>query len=52
MEMRYAFPKTLLMAAIAVGALSVGMPRAEEPDFTQVNLVSDIAGLAAVTDPR
>jgi uncharacterized protein (TIGR03118 family) len=49
--MRYAFPKTLLMAAIAAGALAVGVPRAEEPDFTQVNLVSDIAGLAAVTDP-
>src|SRR5580765_5443202 len=49
--MRYAFPKTLLMAAIAAGALSIGVPRAEEPDFTQVNLVSDIAGLAAVTDP-
>jgi uncharacterized protein (TIGR03118 family) len=49
--MTNAFPKILLMAAIAVGALSVGVPRAEEPDFTQVNLVSDIAGLAAVTDP-
>ena len=48
--MRYAFAKTLLMATIAAGALSVGVPRAEEPDFTQVNLVSDIGGLAAITD--
>jgi uncharacterized protein (TIGR03118 family) len=48
--MRNPFPKALLMASIAVGALSVGMPRAEEPHFTQVNLVSNISGLAAVTD--
>jgi uncharacterized protein (TIGR03118 family) len=48
--MTNAFPKILLMAAIAAGALSVGMLRAEEPHFTQVNLVSDIAGLATVTD--
>lgn len=49
--MTNAFPKTLLMAAIAVGALSVGVSRADEPDFTQVNLASDIGGLAAaVTD--
>jgi len=50
--MTNAFPKILLMAAIAAGALSVGMLRAEEPHFTQVNLVSDMATLAAVTDAK
>jgi len=50
--MTNAFPKILLMAAIAAGALSVGMLRAEEPHFTQVNLVSNMATLAAVTDAK
>ena len=36
---------------IFVGALSVGTLRAENDDhFVQANLVSDLSGLAAVTD--
>ena len=43
--MRNLFPKTFLVTWIAIGAL-----RAEVADFVQVNLVSDIPGLATITD--
>jgi uncharacterized protein (TIGR03118 family) len=46
------FPKTFLVAWIAVGALYAGAPRAQVVDFVQVNLVSDIPGLAKITDPK
>src|SRR5260370_1952684 len=48
--MRNSHAKTFLVAAAAIGVLCVRSPRAEEPHFNQVNLVSDISGLAAVTD--
>jgi uncharacterized protein (TIGR03118 family) len=46
------FPKTFLVTWIAVGALCPGAPRAQVADFVQVNLVSDISGLATITDPE
>src|SRR5260370_26890918 len=49
--MKNAHKKTFLVATVvAICALYVVSPRAEEPHFNQVNLVSDISGLAAVTD--
>ncbi len=48
------FSKTFLVTWIAVGALCAGTLRAEEEvaDFVQTNLVSDIPGLATITDPE
>jgi uncharacterized protein (TIGR03118 family) len=43
------FPKPLMAVAIAA-ALCGGAPRAEAAHFVQVNLVSDLPGLATVTD--
>ena len=42
--------KTLLFTAISVGALCAGAWRAEA-QYVQTNLVSDIPGLATITDP-
>src|SRR6516165_3748262 len=50
--MRNLFPKTFLVTWIAVGALCAGTLRAQVADFVQVNLVSDIPGLATITDPE
>jgi hypothetical protein len=50
--MRKLFPKTFLATWIAVGALCAGAPHAQVVDFVQVNLVSDIPGLATITDPE
>src|SRR6201995_6215611 len=50
--MRNLFPKTFLVTCIAVGALCPGALRAQDADFVQTNLVSDIPGLATVTDPE
>ena len=48
--MRKAFSKAFLVTSAAVGALSSGVLQAEEAKLVQTNLVSDIAGLAVVTD--
>jgi hypothetical protein len=40
-----------MTTAIAIGTLYAGAWRAEA-DFIQTNLVSDIPGLAAITDPE
>ena len=40
------------MNCIAVGALWAGTLHAQIADFVQVNLVSDIPGLATITDPQ
>jgi hypothetical protein len=45
------FKRLLVTTAIAVGTLYAGTWRAEA-DFIQTNLVSDIPGLAAITDPE
>ena len=50
--MRNLFPETFLATAIAVGALCPGALRAQVADFVQTNLVSDIPGLATLTDPQ
>jgi uncharacterized protein (TIGR03118 family) len=50
--MRNLFPKTFLVTWIAVGALCPGALRAQDADFVQTNLVSDISGLATITDPQ
>jgi uncharacterized protein (TIGR03118 family) len=50
--MRTVFSKVLLMT-LAVGALCAGVVRADEPQeakLVQTNLVSDISGLAKITD--
>jgi len=46
------FPKTFSVTWIAVGALWAGTLHAQVADFVQVNLVSDIPGLATITDPQ
>src|SRR5882762_4499886 len=51
-KMRNLFPKTFLVTCIAVGALWAGTLHAQVADFVQVNLVSDIPGLATITDPQ
>jgi uncharacterized protein (TIGR03118 family) len=45
------FNRSLMITAITVGTLCVGAWRAEA-DFIQTNLVSDIPGLAALTEPE
>lgn len=41
---------TFLTGSLALGVLNLGTLRAEGADFVQTNLVSDIPGLAAITD--
>src|SRR5215471_10232889 len=48
--MRNLFSKALLVTSAAVGALYTGALRAEDAKLVQTNLVSDIAGLATITD--
>src|SRR6516165_4319988 len=48
--MRKLFHRALLSASIAVGASWAGGLRAEEAKLVQTNLVSDIPGLATITD--
>ena len=50
--MRNLFPKTFLVTWIAVVALWANTPHAQGVGFVQVNLVSDIPGLATLTDPQ
>ena len=42
--------KSVVPTAVAIGALCVGAGLAEAADYTQTNLVSDIPGLAKITD--
>ena len=48
--MKTLYPVTFLAASLAVGALSLDTVRAEDDGFVQTNLVSDIPGLAVLTD--
>jgi uncharacterized protein (TIGR03118 family) len=41
-----------LLASLAISALSLGTLRAEDAGFVQTNLVSDIPGLATITDAK
>jgi uncharacterized protein (TIGR03118 family) len=43
--------KTLVLTAISAGALCAGAMRAEAATYLQTDLVSDISGLATITDP-
>jgi uncharacterized protein (TIGR03118 family) len=43
--------KSVIPTAVAIGALCVGARLAEAADYTQTNLVSDVPGLAKITDP-
>jgi len=45
------FKRSLMTTAIAIGTLCAGTWRVEA-DFIQTNLVSDIPGLAAITEPE
>src|SRR5215469_8800840 len=51
-KMTNLFPKTFLVMWIAVGALWAGTLHAQVADFVQVNLVSDLPGLATITEPE
>jgi hypothetical protein len=44
--------KTFLAASIIISVLWVGVLHAQAPHFVQTNLVSDIPGLATITDPE
>jgi uncharacterized protein (TIGR03118 family) len=44
--------KSFAMSAIAVGALCASEKLAEAANYTQTDLVSDIKGLATITDPE
>ena len=44
------FRRSLMVVSLALGVLSLGALRADGPDFVQTNLVSDISGLATITD--
>lgn len=44
------FRRRLMVVSLALGVLSLGALRADSPDFVQTNLVSDISGLATITD--
>jgi hypothetical protein len=50
--MRTVFSKAFLVASAAVCALYAGALRAQDAKLVQTNLVSDIPGLAKVTDPE
>ena len=49
-KMRNLFRGTLITASLVSGALSLGALRADDADFIQTNLVSNIPGLATITD--
>src|SRR5262245_6668108 len=40
------------VASLAIGALTLSALQTQGADFTQTNLVSDVPGLAKITDPR
>ena len=48
--MRNRFPKAFLVTSAIIGALSASALRAEDTKLVQTNLVSDITGLATITD--
>jgi len=50
--MRNLFPEAFLVTSAIIGALNASAPRAEDTKLVQTNLVSDIAGLATITDPE
>ena len=51
-KIRNRFPKAFLVASAIIGALYASALRAEDTRLVQTNLVSDITGLATITDPE
>jgi hypothetical protein len=50
--MQNLFPTAFLVTLAAIGVLYPGASRAEDHQTVQTNLVSDIPGLAMITDPE
>jgi uncharacterized protein (TIGR03118 family) len=50
--MRTLCSRPFAVASLAIGALTLSALQAQGADFTQTNLVSDISGLATITDPQ
>src|SRR5947209_8589164 len=51
-EMRTLCSRPFAVASLAIGALTLSALHTQGADFTQTNLVSDIQGLAKITDPQ
>src|SRR5215831_11727657 len=51
-EMRTLCSRPFAVASLAIGALTLSALQTQGADFTQTNLVSDIQGLATITDPQ
>jgi hypothetical protein len=52
LEMRNLLSKTFLVTSVAAGALYAGALQAQDAKLAQTNLVSDIPGLATITDAK
>ena len=50
--MRNLFTKVFLVTSVTAGVVYGGVLRAEDAKLVQTNLVSDIPGLATITDPE
>src|SRR5215472_11303777 len=51
-KMRTLCSRPFAVASLAIGALTLSALQTQGADFTQTNLVSDIPGLATITDPQ
>src|SRR5215831_3627461 len=51
-KMRTLCSRPFAVASLAIGALTLSALQTQGADFTQTNLVSDIPGLAKITDPQ
>ena len=51
-KMRTLCSRPFAVASLAIGALTLSALQTQGADFTQTNLVSDIQGLATITDPQ
>src|SRR5262249_2046336 len=51
-EMQTLCSRPFAVASLAIGALTLSALQTQGADFTQTNLVSDIPGLAKITDPQ
>src|SRR5262252_7513196 len=51
-KMRTLCSRPFAVASLAIGALTLSALQTQGADFTQTNLVSDIDGLAKITDPQ
>jgi len=51
-KMRTLCSRPFAVASLAIGALTLSALQTQGADFTQTNLVSNIPGLATITDPQ